>query len=312
MKNSDYKLKQLFYEQCKNKVYIPSVFIDEIWDYLMSTVGEYVGTTSLWEDFTYVARNLYGDDIERFQDDLHNISNDLIKLLTKGYDKVKISDEEFSKYHKTTHFNQIENGTYLTLDLKNAHIQALLYFGGITEEELNGVFEKYTFGNTLRNHKWVYNIAYQNTPQNKMGFLFDKKLINLAFESNDALFMLVKEHTNTYDIIGDRLFIKIKEKDKQIFEQYLYKHYTTVNDITFFVDICHKLTIKIDNFKDIYVDESEKSKKKFYSNLFKNSLSYDIYPQVYKKIKNLPIEKYDLVYGYCDKINFFKTKIWEV
>ena len=49
MKNRN--IRRLFYELCKSICYTPSIFIDEIWEYFMSTVGKYTGSDKIYNDF---------------------------------------------------------------------------------------------------------------------------------------------------------------------------------------------------------------------------------------------------------------------
>jgi hypothetical protein len=199
---------------------------------------------------------------------------------------------------------------YLTLDLKRAHLQALLYFNAISKKNIEDIKNKYTFGNALLNEKFIYGYAYKKTPLNNLGYILDKRLIDIALKCDDPLITLINENCEKIGVIGDRLFLKIKQNEN-VFEPYLYDEYKTTNGIHFFVDKCEKITLKSNCFPDIYIDNSKASNKKFYSNLLYNTISYDLYPQIYKKIIGEKTNSLDFVYGYDNDINFFNKKIWE-
>lgn len=289
--------------------YVPSIFTEEIWEYFMSTVGTFVGTKKVWDSFCKIIE-YYNGDIKRLSVDFENITTDLINLFTKGLDTLKLNEEDYNLLKNPYRFNNLSDGVYLTIDLKKAHLQALLYFNAITVEDIQSITDKYEYGKLLLNEKIIYGNAYRLTPYCARGFIFDRNLINTALSCDDPLINLINENCEKIAIIGDRLFLKIINNES-LFEPYLYKDYVTSNNIHFFVDICEKITLHSMNFPDIYVDNSKVSNKKFYANLYGNTINYDLYPQIYKKIIRENIEQQDLAYGYDDNINYFIKKIWE-
>lgn len=297
------EIKQLFYKFCSSYIYVPSIFEDEIWDYHMSTVGNYVGTDLIWNDFCDVVNNTYGGDVDAMEKDIYNLSMDVISYITTSF-KDKQFNNEILNIDKSIGFCNIKNGYYLTFDLKNCHMQTMLYYNVVTKDKLDEIFSKYENGDVLKNRKWVLRFICNNCGVK----LYVKKMIDDAIAENDPILSLFSEK---YILIGDRMFIPIYEKDIEKYQNILYKDYTTVNGLTFFVDVCEKKSVRNNVIPDVYVDNSKNSTKKFYRDINNTTLevSYDMYPQLYKKHSKKPIEDYDIVYGYDDEYLKFTIRL---
>lgn len=308
---SDREIKKLFYLNCSGYIYVPSIFEDEVWDYLMSTVGEYVGTIPVWEKFYDVAVNVYNRDTQKMADDITNCSKDLADLykdsLEKNFDK-----DKFKQNTPFEHFITIPNGRYLTFDVRNAVLQYFLHYDLFTEEEYNNVFKKYEKGETLKTCKWLLHKAFFAeiiSHRDKYNVCLVKHLINDTIFSEDPIF---KDFQNkSYHICGDRLYVPIREKELSKYNDILYKDYTAANGVRFFVDICEKKEKKHGDII-VTINDSPKSTTIFYSSANEAPIGYSLYPQIYKKITRQPLEKYDLAYGYDDEIKYFKNKIWNI
>ena len=310
MNVNEKQIREIFYRYCRYIAYTPSIFEDDIWNYLMKTVGTYFNTDVMYKKFCDVLK-LYDYNIEAFEKEHDEIKDRLINVLTKAYNSCDITEEDYEKYHSFMRFNYLKDGTYLTIDLRNAHIQCLCYYGVLTAEDIDNVFSVSPFGKILQQYKWYYSGAYNFCRNNHVGFILSKKLLHIAYNSDDPFFKKIKEYSKTFQIVGDRMFIKIKEEDINLFEEYLYKDYETIDGIRFSVDICNRRTIKFKNFPRVFVDDSHCACGKFYANLYTNTVNYDLYPQIYKILKKEPIEKYDLAFGYDDDINYFIEQLRE-
>lgn len=303
MKNRD--IKKLFYKYCGPYIYVPSIFDDEIWEYLMSTTGKFMGTSTIWEDFYNIAVNTYMCNTEEMEDEIYHLTMDVVKFLNDKYNEKKLT-EDVLNIDNSVGFTSISNGRYLTIDIKNCHIQTMLYFDIIKQNELDEIFGKYKNGEILKTRKWLLrNIC------NLSGIkLYCKKIFTDAIEQNDPLLSKIKDN---YILIGDRLFIPIKEKDIELYKDFLYKNYTMINGVEVFVDICEKTTLRRGLIPEIFIDNSANSSRAFYVNVDNVSyhINYDIYPQIYKKLKKLPLNEYDILYGYDDVYAPFSNTIWD-
>lgn len=306
----DRELKKLFYDNCKGYTYVPSIFEDEIWDYLMSTTGEYIGTTPIWENFCHVANDVYKGDLKKMKDEIFLVSDDLTKFYDKCLEE-NFTIEKFPNNEPYTRFINIPNGRYLTFDVRDAIPQTLLFYNIMTEDGFNEVYAKYENGDILKKCKWITHRAFFRSivpHREQYGHNFPKQLIVDTINSDDPIFSKFKD--KEYFICGDRLYVSIREKEIEEFEDILYKDYTATNGSKYFADICEKRNIRRGNIS-VISNVSVKSTKIFYSEEYNNSLNYDLYPQVYKKITKQPLEKLDLVFGNDDEYNFFTNKIWE-
>lgn len=309
MKDRD--LKRLFYDNCKNYVYVPSIFIDEIWDYLMSTTGKYVGTTPIWENFCYVANEIYKGDLKRMKSEITLISDELTKYYNKCLAE-NFTTEKFPNNKPYKRFINLPNGRYLTFDVRDATNQSLLYYNIITEEGLDEIYSKYENKETLRYCKWITHKAFFNSivpHREKYEFNSVKQLIIDTINSNDLIFSQFKNDTDEYFICGDKLYIPINEKGIEKYKDILHKDYMAANGTKYFVDICEKRNIRRGDIP-VISSESMKSTKVFYNENSGSKINYDLYPQIYKKITKQNIENYDLIFGDDDVFNFFEEKIW--
>jgi len=304
MKNRN--IRRLFYELCN--CYTPSIFIDEIWEYFMSTVGKYIGSDKIYNDFYDFVNINYNGDTYKLEKDIENLGNDLINYIDNSYSQQNQTLIETD--YECLSFTNLEDGFYLTFDLKNAFIQVLLYYNIITLDCLSEIFEKHSNGHILKKYKWFYRYVYQRSNLRQKIYSFYKSLIKETINV-DPFFKKYINKENNYLIIGDRLFLPIEKKEIELFKDIVNKEYKTVNNVLFFVDICEKITLTQGIITPIHIDNSFYSRKKFYSH---NSLikeCSDICPQIYKKIIKEPITEMDLLYGYDDMISSFKNKIWE-
>lgn len=308
MKNRE--LKQLFYDTCNFFVYVPSIFEDDIWDYLMSTVGDFTGTLPVWEQFCWVAENIYNNDIKKMKYDIETIGDEYGKIYAKALlNKINLFDNNSS----VANFNNIEDGRYLTFDLRYAAKQVLFYYDMMTEEEYYNFFKQFENGEKIETCKWIQHrgfAKYVLPIRNSTNINMAKTLIIDTINSGDPVLGTFKNDLNDYFIFGDKLYIKIYEKDIELYKDILYKDYKAINGVSFFVDICEKRTIRKGKFV-VYVNNSHKSTKTFNTDNSSRHINKEFYPQIYKKITKQPLHKYDLVYGYDDVYNFFETKIWE-
>lgn len=307
----DRELKKLFYENCKGYTYVPSIFEDEIWDYLMSTTGEYIGTTPIWEKFCYVANEVYKGDLTKMKDEIFMVSNDLTEFFKKCLED-NFTTEKFPSNEPYMRFITIPNGRYLTFDVRDAVPQTLLYYNIMSESAFNDIYSKYEHGEILKKCKWITHKAFFRSivpHREKYGHNFPKQLIIDTINSDDPIFSQFKNDEDDYFICGDRLYVPIYEKDIEKYQDILYKDYTATNGSKYFVDICEKKNIRRGKIS-VITNVSVKSTNVFYSEEYNNSLNYDYYPQVYKKITKQPLEKYDLVFGDDNIYNFFTETIW--
>lgn len=301
------ELKKFFYDYCRWYTYTPSIFEDEIWEYLMSTVGKYVGSDIEWNKVCDVANNVYKGDITKMKIEMYQISKELITLINTSLEK--------NVYPNTEPFDKIvdaENGRYLVFDMRNAMLQSLIYYNIISEDECDKIFSKYQNGEELKKYKWIKKLAFfkSNLPEMVERHSFVKQLFIDTINSEDPIFSQFKELPRKYYICGDRIYVPIYEKDIEKYQNILYKDYIATNGVSFFVDICEKRTIRRG---DITVDiiDGTNSGKIFFDQIQPCKLNYDFYPQVYKKITKQSLEKYDLAYGYDDDVNFFNKPIWK-
>lgn len=307
----DRELKKLFYENCKGYTYVPSIFEDEIWDYLMSTTGEYIGTTPIWEKFCYVANDVYKGDLQKMKDEIFLLSDDLTKFYDKCLEE-NFTTEKFPSNEPYMRFITIPNGRYLTFDVRDAVPQTLLYYNIMSESAFNDIYSKYEHGEILKKCKWITHKAFFRSivpHREKYGHNFPKQLIIDTINSDDPIFSQFKNEIQEYYICGDRLYVPIYEKDIEKYKDILYKDYVATNGSMYFVDVCEKKSIR-GNESLITFSDNAVSTKVFYSEKYNNSICYDLYPQIYKKISKLPLEKYDLVFGYDDEYNFFEKSIY--
>lgn len=310
MKNKE--LKKMFYIWCKSITYTPSIFEDEIWDYLMNSVGQYIGSTKIWEQFCYIANTVYEGDLDKMRDDAFKITNDLTTLINTGIE-TNFSDEKFPIVEHYEKFSSIPNGAYIAFDMKNAMFQSLMYYNIITEDEYNSVYSKYSYGEDLKKCKWITYYVFLRSVllhKNQTKHSFVKQLILDTINSGDPLLTELINKNGTYYICGDRLYIPIHEKDIDVYNNILYKEYTSTNGAVFFVDVCRKKVLRHGDIT-VITNNNVKSNNAFYDEIRQDYLSYDFYPQAYKKLIKQPLEQYDTVYGYDDDICFFDKTIWK-
>lgn len=305
MKNNVRLLKKVFTDYCENLVYIPTIFKDEFWEYFMETVGRYIGSEKYWEEFIYVFETIYDKNIEKMIEEFDSITNDLKNIL------LKTPTVEYEP--NFLFFTDLPDGKYLTLDLRRAIFQTLLYFNIITVDDINLVLSKYKNWNLLKNYKWILGKAYAKNPKKYHIYGLIKRLIYLSTSNiNDPLFKLIHKQQHFIYLVGDRLFVQLNDDIETVFKDFLFKDYTTIDGVTYFVDICVKQTYTINKKLEISVDNSLTSKKRFYNTTLKTQLPFDVYPQIYKFINNIPCEDKDLAFGYDNDISYFTKKIWEV
>lgn len=310
MKNKE--LKKMFYIWCKSITYTPSIFEDEIWDYLMNSVGQYIGSTKIWEQFCYIANTIYEGDLNKMRDETFKITNDLTTLINTGI-KTNFSDEKFTIIEHYEKFSSIPNGSYIAFDMKNAMFQSLMYYNIITEDEYNSVYSKYSYGEDLKKCKWITYYVFLRSVllhKNQTKHSFVKQLILDTINSGDPLLTELINKNGTYYICGDRLYIPIHEKDIEVYNNILYKEYTSTNGAVFFVDVCRKKVLRHGDIT-VITNNNVKSNNAFYDEIRQDYLNYDFYPQAYKKLIKQPLEQYDTVYGYDDDIRFFDETIWK-
>lgn len=305
MKNRD--LKMLFYKYCKEKTYVPSVFEDEIWDYLMSTVGVYIDGNSLWKNFCNIASTVYDNNIIKMENDIITIGNKISALFYEKYKKHR--DVNFIN-HSLKHikrFNNIPNGTYLSMDLTNGYTQSMIHYGVLKQNEIDDIFNEYQNSQILKTCKWIFSYAYNKLGNKNIAPILCKNLLYETIYVDDPLLNQLEKN---FFMSGDRLLIKIDEADIDLYKQHIGNKYVCTNGVSFFIDICFKTSIKKDGFPEIHIDNTINSTKHFASNAYFHTLNYDIYPQVYKYIIGQPLEKYDLSYGFDDMVYFYDKKIW--
>lgn len=306
MKNRDVKL--LFYKYCRTMTYIPSIFEDEIWDYLMSTTGHYIGSDKKWGDFLHIAVNTYNNDTLKMENDIKEIATKLSKLFYSLY-KEHLDIQLYKKTReKMRRFNEIEDGIYLSMDMTNAHIQSMFYHNFLTQKEIDDIFNEYPNNQILKTCKWIFFYAYNRLGNKNIAPILCKNLLYETAYIDDPLLNRLEK---VFFISGDRLLFKINETDMDLYKQHIGNKYVCSNGVSFFIDICFKTSIKKDGFPEIHIDNTINSTKHFASNAYFHTLNYDIYPQVYKHIIGQPLKKYDLSYGFDDMVYFYDKKIWD-
>lgn len=305
MKNRDIKL--LFYTYCKTITYIPSIFIDEIWDYLMSTIGKFIGSDKMWEQFLSVAINVYNYDTNMMEKDIKDVAIKISALFYEKYKEYKGISLNKNTHSKMRRFNDIKNGIFLSMDLKDAYIQAMLYYNIIEQNDIDYIFNVNKNGNVLKNCKWIKAYAFNRIGNKNIAPILCKNLLYETMFIDDPLINLLSKD---FFISGDRLLIQITENEIQLFEKYIGNNYTCSNGVSFFIDICYKTSFILNDFPEIHFDNTINSIKHFASNTYIHTVNYDVYPQIYKYIMNENIEKYDLSYGFDDMVYFYNKKIW--
>ena len=307
MKNR--QIKQLFYKYCKMFVYVPSIFVDEYWDYFMNTVGEFVGTKKYWDEFCYILSKRYNNDVVKMDNEFKIISGEIASVILQKYNNITLpqtNDPLFKKHCKK--FVEIEDGVYLSLDLRHAITQVMLYYNIISYSDLKNIFNKFENYEEIENCKWLYSYIFYIFEKKRQRGNLHKLLLWETINSGDPIFNNISDD---YYICGDRLLIKINENEITHYKSLINKQYKTTNNVIVFVDICYKTSIEENKFPKIHIDNTLNSIKHFATNSFNGITSYDIYPQIYKKMKNEEITQKDLSYGYDDVISFFKKNIWE-
>lgn len=302
------KIRAAFIKNCSNPQYFyPQITKDDVWLNAYNTMKKFSFTKD-YDNFCSCLNNCYGGDVMKFTSDIAEFQNKLIKTIDTSTSVIEMANKTTAYDFLPKRVNEINDGEYVSLDIKNGIFQTLSFYGIIEEGCLDNLYSNIKYGNYFKKIKGIQKTAYNNSSSllaaNK--FLY-KNMLWEAINGGDELFSDINKNGTIIAVIGDNAVYDIKCKD---YEKYFGTDYKTSNGIVFHFNtmkvICHNINGY--EIKECTIGDNEPI---YYSSCISKKVPYELYPQIYKYLNGIEIIQEDLAYGYLNNVKYFTKKIWE-
>ena len=290
--------------------FIPSIYIDEYWDYYINLYN----LNSTWESFLKQFTKdgfTYRIFLDEYNNILNNTGDTLKDIFTS---KLHLLNElNFTDNMPHTKFKDQDEGDYIYVDLHNAFDLALKKIGVFDEyKDTYDVINKFTKYDIFKNIKILRVDIYWKFFTNRT-YATIKKIVNqIVLEElyfSDA--PILRQIDNTFQFIGkgsmDAFIYKIPEgaDPKSVIGDYTY------NDIPFSIDVLKSRDIQMFGKKFKVNTIMNKDDNPVHIMLWcDDGLRKKIapYPFAYKMSLGKELDEKDLAVGYDDQIFFHFDK----
>lgn len=302
------KIRAAFIKNCSNpQHFYPQITKGDVWMNAYNTMNKFSFTKD-YDNFCSCLNNCYGGDIEKITTDVIDFQSKLIDVIDNSTSVIELANKTTAYDLLPKRVNEINDGEYVSLDLKNGIFQTLSFYGVIEDGCLDKLYDDAEHGEYFKKIKGIQKTAYNNSSSllsaNK--FLY-KNMLWEATNGGDELFSDISEKGKITAIIGDNAVYDVDYKD---YEKYFGTDYKTSNGIVFHFNIMKVICHNINGYevKECTIGDNEPI---YYSTCISKKVPYELYPQIYKYLNGIEIKQEDLAYGYLNNVKYFTKKIWE-
>lgn len=278
-----------------HRLYRDSIWPEEEWVSLNKEINErFHGNMDLWLEHYATVRDTIIRDIEASEAYQHFNNKDMSEYQIKGESIRNLPD-------RTIYNNELNGGTFVSLDLKKANFQALKYAGVINDECYDAFIEKYDESFYFKKSKYTRQVIFGKLNPKRtitvehymMSQIFGLPLKEL--EGVQAKIIAFKSDEIVWQVYGKVSTAKLNKIIKDVKEKLGF-------DITAEYFTIEKLPIENVNGNSItaYVKRNLNTGEE---KLKMVSTTY--FPQVYKLYKGMPIEREDMAFYHEDQCAHF-------
>lgn len=296
MSSKEQQIRQWFLNQKEYAIsYAPINVTDDYWEYSLDK-PYYSRFFERYNYFREGLKEVYNDDLDAFLKDWNMALPKLISLYTKADDVTRGHNPQ----NPPITLPDFKDGLYVSIDIKNAALQSAIKEGAFTKEEYMNCFMGCKSADFFASFKALYCAA------NREHFLFGKfPSLIVDFPENNPYGLVARTPIGDNIILQPYCLDDFRDKMDGIMRLqsgYLY-HISWVEKKTIDSPI-GKISTLIFMNKDM---EPQHFNPKIED---KKQLMAEFVPQLYKKLYNLPLEKFDLAFGVGDKMGFFPTPLF--
>ena len=298
--NSEQENIAFFIKNVKNpSKYCPQITNEDVWYHLSSTMYVF----SFKNDYNLFKKCLFerydGNNVKMFND-ISEITDEILQKIEKNKKRLISKTNKLKNYADLeSDYMKLPDGEYTSIDLANAAVQSMSKFGLLEEDFIEKTMNKYNGGDYFVKLKGIRCSAYNKseTSITKRHDIYEK-ILKEAIETDELLSKL----GNPIFFSGDKLLFQFNE-DMKI------RDYVSSNGTVIHVNKETKKTHSIGDLEIVEINGG--SEPVFYTDSLTKKLPNELYPQIYKQTRGLPILKEDLAYGFGENIDYFSKKIWE-
>lgn len=276
--------------------FAPSIVTDDYWEYCLDKPYY----THFFEGYNFFRdglKNVYNDDFDAFLTDW----GAALQKLTTLHKKVSAITRRYNVGAPPITLSEFKDGLYVSLDVKKALIQSSIKEGVYTKEEYMACFSGCKSSDFFASLKLLYCSA------NHLHFLWGEyPSLAVDFPQDNPYGMVARLP------IGDNVMILPYNMDD--FRDKIDGIIRLQSGYIYHVEWVKKTTVDSPLGQISALIHLNKEMKPQHINAYVNnrkSLAAEFFPQLYKKLYNLPLEKFDLAFGTGDKIGFFPKPIFD-
>ena len=295
MSSKEQQIRQFYLNKKCSANYVPLITTDEYWEYSQNQ-PYYAHFFKEYNYFRDGLKKVYNDDMDSFLKDW----DAAIAMLTKLYKTVSPITHSYNNGAPPITIPDFIDGIYISLDVKNALIQSAIKEGIFTKEEYLNCFKDCKSMDFFASLKLPYCFVNNNF------FLWNEyPSLSIDFPENNPYGLVARTP------IGDNIIIKPHEPN--IFQDKIDDTVRLQSGYMYHIEWVKKATTEslIGQISSlIYLNKKGQVQliKAYLDG--KKGLPSEFVPQLYKKLYNLPLEKFDLAFGTGNKIGYFPKPLF--